>query len=243
MSHTCHVTRFNAGHFEWAPRPDEEVFAETPVPTAAAAAAAAAAVDAAAADADAAESESDDDEREGVPGGASDVPSPLAGADPENTEVLVSVRKECERVCESVDVGVTVQGVGACQGRHAVRAMHRRSVSACAPRAARCPAQPPCDAQPLYGVCGAGGATLSLHTPPQENKKPAPPPQMHTPHTPHLTPHTTHADVLHGRHPLRRLLGAAAHARLQAPVHAARRRAALPARAGQRALAWLAVCV
>lgn len=69
-----------AGHFDWAPRPDEEVFAETPVPAATAAAAAAAV------------EESSDDEDDGVPGEADDMPSPLRGADPENTEVLVRVR-------------------------------------------------------------------------------------------------------------------------------------------------------
>jgi hypothetical protein len=69
-----------AGHFDWAPRPDEEVFAETPVPvtSGAAPAPAAAAV------------EESDDEDDGVPGAADDVPSPLQGADPENTEILVS---------------------------------------------------------------------------------------------------------------------------------------------------------
>lgn len=61
-----------AGHFDWAPRPDEEVFAETPVPATTAAAAA----------------DSSDDEDEGVPG-EDNIPSPLHGADPENTEVLV----------------------------------------------------------------------------------------------------------------------------------------------------------
>lgn len=66
----CHVV---AGHFDWAPRPDEEVFAETPVPAAAAAATA----------------EESDEEDDGVPGEADDIPTPLRGADPENTEVLV----------------------------------------------------------------------------------------------------------------------------------------------------------
>jgi hypothetical protein len=94
------------GHFDWAPRPAEEVFAETPVPalppsTASpppprssppAAAEAAAAAAAAAAEAES-EDEDDDDDGDHVPegGGAGDVPSPLQGADPDNTEVLVSV--------------------------------------------------------------------------------------------------------------------------------------------------------
>jgi hypothetical protein len=57
------------------------VFAETPVPvTPGAAGGAAAAVD------------ESDDEDDGVPGAAEDVPSPLKGADPENTEILVSTR-------------------------------------------------------------------------------------------------------------------------------------------------------
>lgn len=74
-----------AGHFDWAPRPDEEVFAETPVPvtSGAADAAASAAV------------EESDDEDDGVPGAAEDVPSPLKGADPENTEILVSTAPAC----------------------------------------------------------------------------------------------------------------------------------------------------
>jgi hypothetical protein len=54
------------------------VFAETPVPVTSAAAAAAV--------------EESDEEDDGVPGAAEDVPSPLQGADPENTEVLVRSR-------------------------------------------------------------------------------------------------------------------------------------------------------
>lgn len=90
----CHCVSLT-GHFDWAPRPDEEVFAETPVPLAGAAdaagaAAASAAAEAEAAAAAAAAAESSDDEDDGVPGaGGDDVPSPLRGADPENTEVLV----------------------------------------------------------------------------------------------------------------------------------------------------------
>lgn len=72
-THAC-----DAGHFDWAPRPDEEVFAETPVPVTSAAAA-----------------EESDEEDDGVPGAAEDVPSPLQGADPENTEVLVSDVVSC----------------------------------------------------------------------------------------------------------------------------------------------------
>eukprot|EP00878_Enallax_costatus_P013237 GHUV01013838.1.p1 GENE.GHUV01013838.1~~GHUV01013838.1.p1 ORF type:complete len:497 (+),score=171.69 GHUV01013838.1:611-2101(+) len=45
---------WDAGHFDWAPRPDEEVFAETP-----------------------------------AGGGPDELPSPLKGTDPENTEVMM----------------------------------------------------------------------------------------------------------------------------------------------------------
>jgi len=112
-----------AGHFDWAPRPDEEVFAETPVPVTSAEADAAAAADAGAAAAAAAavDLESSDDEDDGVPGAADDVPSPLKGADPENTEVLVRYKHFQHRIpalarfCATTFMNViTEQAVMAC---------------------------------------------------------------------------------------------------------------------------------